>query len=270
LKEIDEKVENLKDKIEKHIYHPYLCQFINPPSIDEDKLIILISIIEELELSPIDKVALVQAIMLMNVALDTHDHVSNTLLDSNSLQIRQLTVLAGDYYSGLYYKYLSGIGDIQLIRKLSEGVKHINEQKVSIYHNDQDDFDLIMNSTKMIEFSLIGKLTSHFDLTYWDEVISSFLFIKRLLKEVMEYKQTGSSIVLNAIERLIQHNPTVPGLNNKEQELILICKRHLEKAKKIMINGLNKIPKKNHLLEKRMIEVIQNHFPMETSFVEEG
>ena len=109
MEEFDKKVTDLKEKIEKQIFHPYLRQYILPPSIDEAKLIILISIIEQLELSPHNKDVLVQAIMFMNVALDTHDHVSNTLLDKNSMQIRQLTVLAGDYYSGLYYKYLSEI-----------------------------------------------------------------------------------------------------------------------------------------------------------------
>ena len=267
--EFDKKVANLKEKIEKHIFHPYLRQFINPPSIDEDKLIILISIIEELELSPFEKDALVQAIMFMNVALDTHDDVSNTILDKNSLQIRQLTVLAGDYYSGLYYKYLSRIGDIQLIKRLSEGVKNINEHKVSIYHKDQDDLDSIMNSTKAIEFSLIEKLTSHFGVTYWNEITSNYLLIKRLMREVMEYKQTNSSVVLNAIKRLTLYNHSISGSNNKE-ELFHICECHMEKAKKSVINGINNIPQKNHQLEKRMIEMIQNHFQMEKSFVEEG
>jgi heptaprenyl diphosphate synthase len=270
LVEFHKKVANLKEKIEKHIFHPYLRQFINPPSIDEDKLIILISIMEELDLSPLEKDALVQAVMFMNVALDTHDDVSNALLDKDGLQIRQLTVLAGDYYSGLYYKYLSGIGDIQLIKRLSEGVKNINEHKVSIYHKDQDDFESIMNSTKVVEFSLIEKLTSHFGITYWDDITSNFLLIKRLIREVMEYKQTKSSVVFNAMKRLAVNNQSTSCSNIKEQELILICERHLEKAKKLVINGINTIPQKNHLLEKRIIEMMQSYFPMEKSFVEGG
>ena len=34
----------------------------------------------------------------------------------------------------------------------------------------QDDLEDLMNSMKMIEFSLIGKLTKYFGVTYWDEL----------------------------------------------------------------------------------------------------
>ena len=270
MEEFDKKVADLKEKIKKQIFHPYLRQYILPPSIDEAKLTILISIIEQLELSPHNKDVLVQAIMFMNVALDTHDHVSNTSLDKNSMQIRQLTVLAGDYYSGLYYKYLSRLGDIQLIKRLSEGVKNINEHKVSIYHKDQDDFDSIMNSTKAIEYSLIEKLTSHFGISYWDECASNFLLVKRLMREIREYKQTGTSVVFNALERLTINNPSVPSSNSEAQELLLIGERYLEESKWLMVIGINKIPYKIHQLEKRMIAMVQNHDPLEKSFVEEG
>jgi heptaprenyl diphosphate synthase len=271
LEEFDKKVTNLKNKIEKHIFHSYLRQFIIPSSIDEDKLILLILIVEELEISPHEKELLVQAIALMNIALDTHDDVSNTLLDENSMKIRQLTVLAGDYYSGLYYKYLSEIGDVHLIKSLSEGVKDINEHKVSVYHKDQEDLESIINSVKTIEFSLFEKLTSYYDISYWNESTSNLLLIKRLIKEINQYKQTGTSVVFNALERLTMIDYSVQYSNDhKEQELLLVCERYIENAKKLMINGIKRVPRINHLLEKRMIEMIKHHYPLEKSFVEEG
>ena len=69
--------------------------------------------------------------------LDTHDDVSNTLEDENSMKTRQFTILAGDYYSGLYYKVLAEVCNTEMIKKLSEGVKTINEHKVTIYHKKQ-------------------------------------------------------------------------------------------------------------------------------------
>ena len=53
-----------------------------------------------------------------------------------TIKVRQLTVFAGDYYSGLYYKHLAKVGNISIIRMLSEGVKDINEHKVIVYHKE--------------------------------------------------------------------------------------------------------------------------------------
>jgi len=266
LREFEKKIADIKEKIEKHVFHPYLRQFIIPPVIDEDKLLILISIVDQLQISPHEKDTFVIAIMLMNVALDTHDKVSNTLMDEKSMKVRQLTVLAGDYYSGLYYKHLAEIGDIQLIKMLSEGVKNVNEHKVSIYHKDPDNLDTIMNGIKTIEFSLIEKMTSYFGVTHWNDSTSNLLFIKRLLKEASQFEQIGTSVVFDAIEGLTYTNHSI----DQEQDFSYLCDHYLENAKQLMINGLNKIPQINYLLEKRMIEMTKHHCPRAKSFVEEG
>ena len=59
----------------------------------------------------------------------------------------------------------------------------------------------MINSVKLIEFSLIGELTDYFEVTNWNDAIANFLLLKRLLKEKSEYEQTGSSVVLHAIDR---------------------------------------------------------------------
>ena len=53
--EFEKKLAGMKAKIESYVFHPYLRQYIIPPDIDEDKLLILISIVDQLELSPYEK-----------------------------------------------------------------------------------------------------------------------------------------------------------------------------------------------------------------------
>lgn len=268
--EFEKNLADIKAEIESYVYHPYLRQYIIPPNIDEDKLLILISIVEQLELSPYKRDIIVKAIMLMHIALDIHDHVTNILMDETSMKIRQLTVLAGDYYSGLYYKLLAEIGDIQIIKSLSEGVKNINEHKVLIYHKDQDDLNTIMNSLKIIEFSLIEKLTSYYGVTDWNEELSNFLLAKRLIAEKKQYEQTGASVVFDAIDRLTFSKYRKEQIDLHQKELILTCGGYLEYLKHLMEKEMNKVQQFNSLLEERMIDMIEHHYPREKSFVEEG
>ncbi|WP_159433440.1 heptaprenyl diphosphate synthase component 1 [Bacillus tuaregi] len=269
LREIVDKLTYTKERIEKYVIHPYLREYIIPPEIDEDKLLILISIVDQLELSPHEKDIYVLAIMLMQVALDTHDQVTNTLVDETNMKIRQLTVLAGDYYSGLYYKFLASIENVQVIKALSEGVKNINEHKVFIYHKDQDDFHTIMSSVKMIEFSLIDKLINYFGVAEWYESASNWLLVKRLLLEKQRQEKTGDSVVFAALDRLFMKNQKQKAVE-QPQEVLQIYDSYIEYSMQLMTKGMNKIQPFNTLYEERMMNMIKDYSPREKSFVEEG
>jgi heptaprenyl diphosphate synthase len=268
--EFEKKLADAKVRIEQYVFHPYLRQYIISPNIDEDKLLILISVLDQLDLSPYERDTIVNAIMLMHVALDTHDHVTNILMDETSMKVRQLTVLAGDYYSGLYYKLLSEIGDIGIIKVLSEGVKNINEHKVLIYHKDQGHLAAIMDSLKAVEFSLIEKLTSYYGVTEWNEALSNFLLAKRLIIEKKQYEQIGASTLFNALDRLTFLGYRNEQKSSHQKELILTCEGYLENVMYLMKKETNKVQRFNSLIEERMIEMIQHHYPREKSFVEEG
>lgn len=73
---------------------------------------------------------------LIQIGLDIHDWVTNErLLTPSQIETRQLQVLAGDYFSSLYYRLLASLGDPETIRKIAESVRKINQQKVIFYQH---------------------------------------------------------------------------------------------------------------------------------------
>jgi heptaprenyl diphosphate synthase len=74
-------------------------------------------------------------VTLVQMGLDTHD-----LIDSDSgrvpereMRSRQLKVLAGDYFSSRFYQLLSQAGQVDMIRRISEGVCEVNRLKMNLY-----------------------------------------------------------------------------------------------------------------------------------------
>jgi heptaprenyl diphosphate synthase len=147
LPDIRQKFIDIKKQVENKVFHPYLLKHIETPVIDEDKLLILVSIMDRLELSYSEIQNYAKSTMLIQIALDTHEHISNAIVDEKN---RQLTVLAGDYYSGLYYKLLAESEDVIMIKELSKGIKEVNEHKISVYQKEADEIEVLMTSIKRI------------------------------------------------------------------------------------------------------------------------
>lgn len=276
LQDIRQKLTDIKELVRQKIIHPYLIKFIEAPYIDDDKILILILIMDHLELSykQIQNYAL--STMLVQIALDTHDHISNIskMDEENADQsTRQLTVLAGDYYSGLYYKLLADSDDISIIRVLASGIKEVNEHKIFVYQKEFDGIDKLMTSIKIIESSLYTKLSDYFQVSFWNEIVSNFLFVKRLLIEKKQYIHAGSSQLFEAMMRVIfpkQQLPLSDLSNEQHKYLLVVCDRYIELSKHFIEMGFQQLPTLNEWLEQRMMTMINQHHPNANTLVEEG
>jgi heptaprenyl diphosphate synthase len=276
LQDIRKKLADIRGIVEQKVLHPYLLQYISIPVIDEDKLLILISIMDQLELSYSDLKNYALTTMLIQIALDTHEHVSNSVSTESDKEIqknRQLNVLAGDYYSGMYYKLLADSHDISLIRALAEGIKDVNEHKMSVYQQDLDGIDKLMTSMKMIEGSLLLKLADYFHAGVWNEFTSNLLFVKRLISEKKQFAQAGSSLLFEALKSIAfpKSESKLRELSNEQKSyLVLICDRYIEFSKQLIEKALKHLPGFNELLEKRMLSILGQHQPIANTLVEEG
>lgn len=270
LQDIRQKYTNILEQVEKKVFDSYLLKYIDTPIIDEDKLLILISIMDRLELSYTNMQTYAMSTMLIQIALDTHEHITNTAEDDKS---RQLTVLAGDYFSGLYYKLLADSEDILMIKALSDGVKTINESKVLIYQTKSNEIDKLMNCVMIIESSLLAKFSEYFKVDLWNEFHGHLLFYKRVLKERSLFLQSGSSRLFDLMKTMIypKNNATLAELSGEQKNrLLMVCDRYLEISKQVIQKGIPQLPYLNDLLESRISFLLDQHQPMAKTFVEEG
>ncbi|WLV23445.1 heptaprenyl diphosphate synthase component 1 [Aciduricibacillus chroicocephali] len=133
----------LKHTIKKHMENYYLDLHLDQPLLFEEGLRVLSKVFDSAPAYKEEKIAYIIPAMLVQTALDTHDSITVHNVEKKGEQAArstQLTVLAGDYYSGLYYLLLSHSGDILFIRLLADAIKEINELKMELYHRQVASF----------------------------------------------------------------------------------------------------------------------------------
>ncbi|RFU68499.1 heptaprenyl diphosphate synthase component 1 [Peribacillus saganii] len=264
----------LKDMIEAKTHHPYLLQFLEKPFIDENKLLLLLSIFEELDISPEERDKYILSAMLIQIALDTHEKVTNKAADEDSegvLKNRQLTVLAGDYYSGLYYKLLADIENISLIRVLAEAIKEINEQKIVLYQRTINEISDLTDSLAAIESSLIRKIADSFQKPKWKEFSSSFLLLNRLIEEKNKYMESGQSVIFDILKKLsFPKRDKSKELSPDQRKYVLNKIDHcINQAREATFLALDRLSPDGDL-QRKLASFIAGNIGTPNSLVEEG
>ncbi|ANV72854.1 MULTISPECIES: heptaprenyl diphosphate synthase component 1 [Bacillus] len=234
----------IKEKLMEKLRHPYFINYIEEPFIDEEKIALLYGALKSANLHIEQIEHYVVTIMLVQIALDTHERVSNKAGEEEIEfhKCRQLTVLAGDYYSGLYYYLLSMNRDIVLIRALAEGIKEINEHKIMLYQKAHETTDDIMKSIVMIESALLQKTCDHFQLSHWKPFITYVLGGNRLQKEIQLYADKQHSPVFQAMQ---------DALGDKAEVVINGWMKELRKKEKQFLENHTDINEINSVLRNK-------------------
>lgn len=275
LLDLQYKLDGIRDLLLEKLSHPYLLEHVEPPYIDDDKLLLLISLLEQYGVKQEQIENYTVTAMLLQIALDTHEHVQNSRSgeEDDSHKNRQLTVLAGIYFSGLYYKLLAETDDIEMIKQLAAGVKEVNEHKISVYQKESEAIDKLMYSLKLIESTLLGKIADHFHATEWHDFAANWLFVKRLIAEEKKFLQTGRSLVFDVLKKIAlpKVDQSSTELSSEQQKYLLsICTRYIEFSLTMIDTALNRLPGMNSLLADRIKLIAGQHQSMSKKFAEEG
>lgn len=211
-------IEELQISIKNKIKHNYIDQFIKDPVLDEDKLYLLSLAFSEASMPIEKKQDFIIATMLVQLALDTHETVENQTNNT----AKQLTVLAGDYYSGLYYSLLSEINELEFINVLAKAIKEINELKMKLYFKDIDSVQEYLQTMLKINSLLVTVAANYTKDSILANISGELLYTKYLVEEKQLFMTNGNSAfilncnhyfvelteteILHEIDKMIQKN----------------------------------------------------------------
>lgn len=266
-----QQISSIKKIIKQKISHDYISKFIKAPTIDEDLILLFINSLNEQEVSKKDAETLIATAMFVNIALDTHEQVSN---HHGLLKQRQLTVLAGDYFSGLYYKILAETENIPLIRTLAKGIKAVNEHKVAVYQLQSKDLDCFFHSLQEIESAILRQFCLFFNASTTYLLGKEMLFLKRLQAEKTLFMTVETSILFEAFEKFAVHalpNPRKEEPWDQKKRLLDLCEQYIKHAKTRVDEAMRHIPLPHPLLANRVSELLDDQHVVRTKlYVEEG
>lgn len=194
-------IQQLKILVENKMEHRYLKQYFKSPIIDEEKLAILALIINQTDLSEKTKLKLIISTTLVQVAINIHESVPAGTEHEESerdITVRQLSVLSGDYFSGLYYLILSEIEEIEMIRTVASAIKQISEYKMNLYYNEFNSFNEYIKIVQKVESLLIITVSEYFGYSELSKWAEKTIITSKLSKELNHLQTRDSTPILTS------------------------------------------------------------------------
>src|SRR5699024_1179855 len=241
--------EHIKLQIQKTIQHDFLEKHIEKPSIDEDKLFLLVTIINNAHLPAYKKERYAICTMLVQIALDTHDLIPKKNAFKHKMDApEQLKVLAGDYYSGLYYFLLSELKDYPMIRTLASAIKDINEYKMQMYYDQVETFESYLQLIKQVEsllFTRVARFINEHRVSY---IAPEWLLANKLLQEKhLIDKENTSPLIADWIQLSGSYSSTIKAIEQKLQGCAKHLKDYLSEELKDIITNKSTTPLLNYI-----------------------
>lgn len=238
---IETYVAECKKNFNGMIDHPYIQKYVDPPTVDEDKIrFIFLMLSNVLPKEELNDYAL--AAMLVDASLSTHDKVSLKKINSDYVKKnRQLTVLGGDYYSSLYYRLLSINDYVPMIHIFALSIQTINEHKMILYNNNILPYEQVKESIANIEAALLLNMAEHYGMTAWREIIKEYFFLKRFMSETEQLLLNKKKPIIQAVIHERFGNEYSFGDVIDVQKLQFACELKIENTKDNLLKKLREV-----------------------------
>ncbi|WP_163537660.1 heptaprenyl diphosphate synthase component 1 [Gracilibacillus sp. YIM 98692] len=177
----NETIDKYIKQLNQYTSYEYLELYLDQPTIEKYKVLALHVLTEEND----QQESLLLSAMLVQIALNTHDRVDKQYKHSSTKLFKgqQLTVLAGDYFSGIYYHLLAHHGNRDFIPALARGIKDITKLKLSVYYHEYEQMNDFFQDFIKVESMIIKHVAHYMEKAEHFEYIENWLMLMKLKYE---------------------------------------------------------------------------------------
>lgn len=165
--QIHSKITLLEIDVLQALHQRTLEKYTAGPSIDRARLFFLLLPFFDGKHWSKDIEDSAKTVAIVYAALHAHDQVKEESPISKS---QQLTVLAGDFYSGIYYQLLSNTNNIKLIQSLASGIIGVSEKKATLYENTAMSTTGVESAAEVIETRLLSIFYDFYDYSQYKAI----------------------------------------------------------------------------------------------------
>lgn len=199
----DRLIDNYIAETANAIHHPILEKEAEPYTIERAKAFFLLLPLLNGErwTNHIHKVAI--AVGAVQSALHAHDLIDQTHATSKK---QQLTVLSGDFFSGIHYRILASISEFNFIERMSETIGQINEIKTDFHEQFPSDTGLIIEGLEKKEAGCIIEFLNVFGFSKYSNLVAAalpFIWLESAQKSENGNKNKGQNFQL--LDEQVKH-----------------------------------------------------------------
>lgn len=184
------KDQEFQEYFAKTMQDPYIQKCVGHPEVPVYFVKILEELMEEDTTTPKSQIYMWStAAILLQMSLEMHTKVTvESTTDTIALQSRQRYVLAGDYYSSLFYRLLAVNHEYGGLRHFSQAISQVNQEKLSLHMKwikQRSYDDEMIKNLKRVTSGLLVAVADFFHvqtdfLSKWKKVAEIGLFVDYL------------------------------------------------------------------------------------------
>ncbi|ENH97343.1 heptaprenyl diphosphate synthase component I [Gracilibacillus halophilus YIM-C55.5] len=194
-------VQYYAELMKEHLQQKYLDEKLQKTPIEDHKLYYLYCLTKGNQ----EQDTYIVSTMLVQMALNTHDFVYKDFKteEKHSVKNQQLTVLAGDYYSGIFYHLLARKGEISFIQQLAQGIHQLTKAKMDVFETNYASLTDFLLAYQSIDSALLTTVTHYFDETTLDQIIEKWILLQTLEKERLKIDEGKDSVFQRLVLELV-------------------------------------------------------------------